>query len=60
MLISFEQMPLRGATGAWVKVEYHTILTIPFLLHLDTGKPLYFNCFKNAVFPAILAIFWCK
>ena len=60
MLISSDQMPLSGATGAWVKVEYHTNLIIPFLLYFDTGKPLYFNCFKNAAFPALLAIFWCK
>ena len=49
MLISSDQMPQSGATGAWIKVEYHTNLTIPFLLYFDTGKPLYFNCFKNAV-----------
>ena len=63
MLILSDQMPQSGVTGTWVKVEYHTNLTIPFLLYFDTGKPLYFNCFKNAVnhthyLPARYDPFW--
>ena len=58
MLILCDQMPQSGATGAWVKVK-HKILIIPFFLYFDTGKPIYFNCFKTAAFFAILAIFWC-
>ena len=60
MLILCDHMPQSGATGAWAKVEYHTILTIPFFLYFDTGKPLYFNCFKKGAFPAIFVIFWCN
>ena len=60
MLILRDQMQQRGATGAWVKVEYHTILIIPVCLYFDTGKPLYLIVLKKGAFPAIFAIFWCK
>ena len=57
MLILRNQMQQRGATGAWVKVEYHTILIIPVCLYFDTGKPLYLIVLKKGAFPAIFRDF---